>query len=78
MKATKVYSIELLFVIEPQIEKAAAECLCNHLLDDARECLTSLGFDVESGSIRSSVLLYLEAEPGDDVTQLGRSLTQIH
>ena len=78
MKATKVYSIELLFAMEPQIGRGQAEALCDRLLEDVREYLTSQGFDIEGGSVRSSTQLYLEAEPGDDMVQLGRSYNQVH
>ena len=78
MKATKVYSIELLFAMEPQIGRSQAEALCDRLLEGVREYLTSQGFNIEGGSIRSATQLYLEPEPGDDVTQLGRSLNQVH
>ena len=78
MKATKVYAIELLFAMEPQIEKDQAEALCDRLLDGVREYLTSKGFDVTDGSIRSSTQLFLEPEPGDDVTQLSRAYEKVH
>ena len=78
MKATKVYSIELLFAMEPQIGRDQAEALCDRLLEGVREYLASQGFIIEGGSVRSATQLYLGPEPGDDVTQLGRSLNQVH
>ena len=78
MKATKVYRIELLFAMEPQASTLHADTLCDRLLDGVREYLTSLGYDVAGGSVRSSTQLYLEAEPGDDVSRLAGAFETIH
>ena len=78
MKATKVYAIELLFAMEPQITKTQADALCNRLLDGVREYLTDLGFAIDGGSVRSSTQLYLEAEPGDDVHLLRSYPNTLH
>ncbi|MGH9967770.1 MAG: hypothetical protein ACREBG_08020 [Pyrinomonadaceae bacterium] len=78
MKATKVFSLELLIAMEPQITKAHSDVLCEMVLAGIREYLTAIGYSVEGGSARSVTQLFLEGEPGDDLTQLARSFNQVH
>jgi len=71
MRVTKVYSIELLYALEPQITKAQAEVLCSRLLEGVREYLSEVGFAVNAGSVQSRMLTLLSPEPGDDTSLLG-------
>lgn len=70
MKATRVFTIELAFAIEPDITAAQADPLCNNVLAGVREYLESIGFVIEGGNVSSQVRVVCEAEPGDDLSFL--------
>ena len=70
MKATRVFTIELAFALEPDISPEVAEPLCQNVLNGVREYLENAGFAVEGGSIASRVRIVLQAEPGDDLSFL--------
>lgn len=70
MKATRVFTIELSFALEPDIDANVANPLCSNVLDGVRQYLEALGFTVDGGRVSSRVNVVLQAEPGDDLSFL--------